>query len=298
MTTTASISLLFRIALTAALLAAGISAGSGADRAVDLRPMMTPVKHQGQRNTCNVFAATALMEYLIKQKTGRDEDLSESYNYWAARKYTLNTAFLRESYQHIDGLAGFLAVEVYRRGCADERDWPYEERNWQQMKDPRCTEKEGKPSMECFTGTPPGTLKVRPTGMKPVYIDRHKIGAFILKQRKPVVFNIMWCGEAVNQKTGEFRMPTDAEIEKSGTGHVILLAGYDPAGRRFIYRNSWGETWGNRGYGTIPEEYIVRHCEVCRNIPFLKKYPPEAQKFILQGSMGVSGELVDIKRAR
>ncbi len=52
---------------------------------IDLRPQMPPlVESQGNRNTCSVFAATALMEFLIRAKTGRNMNLSEAYNYWAA----------------------------------------------------------------------------------------------------------------------------------------------------------------------------------------------------------------------
>lgn len=39
-------------------------------------------------------------------------------------------------------------------------------------------------------------------------------------------------------------------------GHAILLVGYDESTQRFIFRNSWGEGWGDRGYGTIPYSYI------------------------------------------
>lgn len=37
-------------------------------------------------------------------------------------------------------------------------------------------------------------------------------------------------------------------------GHSIVIVGYDQKYYKFI--NSWGETWGNNGYGFIPCEYI------------------------------------------
>jgi hypothetical protein len=47
------------------------------------------------------------------------------------------------------------------------------------------------------------------------------------------------------------------------SGHVILLVGYSRAERRFLFRNSWGPAWGSEGYGTLPEEWVTDHCELC-----------------------------------
>ena len=51
------------------------------DKAVDLRPHLSPVKNRADRNTCSAFAATALMEFLIHKDTGQEIDLSESLAY-------------------------------------------------------------------------------------------------------------------------------------------------------------------------------------------------------------------------
>jgi C1A family cysteine protease len=45
--------------------------------------------------------------------------------------------------------------------------------------------------------------------------------------------------------------------ERSLGGHAVLAVGYDDAERRFIVRNSWGIGWGQKGYFTIPYEYIA-----------------------------------------
>lgn len=48
-------------------------------------------------------------------------------------------------------------------------------------------------------------------------------------------------------------------------GHEVLFVGYedDPAekgGGRFIVRNSWGEEWGDGGYGTVSYAYVECFC--------------------------------------
>jgi C1A family cysteine protease len=40
-------------------------------------------------------------------------------------------------------------------------------------------------------------------------------------------------------------------------GHAVLGVGYDDAKQMFLFRNSWGATWGQGGYGFIPHAYLV-----------------------------------------
>jgi C1A family cysteine protease len=263
-----------------------------ADNGVDLRPFMTKVKDQGRRDTCNAFAATSLMEFLIKKKTGNDIDLSESYNYWAGKKYSLNNKYLEETYKNIDGLAGFLAVEAYKSGSMLETSWKYETQNWYGTGDPRCKFENKKPVTECFTGTPPLGAKLLPYRINPVYIERDKIARFILKEQKPVIINLSWNFDLVGQ-AGDIRMPTAAELKNMG-GHVITLVGYSADSKRFIFRNSYGTSWGNKGYGTIPEEYILKYCEVCPYLPDIATYSPDVKDMVLRTSKGVSGELSEV----
>jgi len=48
-------------------------------------------------------------------------------------------------------------------------------------------------------------------------------------------------------------------------GHEVLLVGYEDdvrekGGGRFLVRNSWGEGWGDGGYGTVPYAYVECFC--------------------------------------
>ena len=62
---------------------------------VDLRPFLLPPIDQGGRSTCNSFAATALMEFLVGRAAGTIPDFSESWNYYVGRTETLDTPYLR-----------------------------------------------------------------------------------------------------------------------------------------------------------------------------------------------------------
>jgi C1A family cysteine protease len=56
-------------------------------------------------------------------------------------------------------------------------------------------------------------------------------------------------------KTGVVPMP--APHEKVVGGHAVVAVGYDDAAQRVIVRNSWGPTWGQAGYFTMPYDYIT-----------------------------------------
>lgn len=110
---------------TFSLLFGGAQVASAAG-AVDLRPMLNPVRSQGGvRNLCSAFEAATLAEFLIFKTTGKQVVISENYNYWAAKTRTLTTPYLQDAYGHVDGMAGFLAVEALQQGVMLESSWPY-----------------------------------------------------------------------------------------------------------------------------------------------------------------------------
>jgi C1A family cysteine protease len=57
-------------------------------------------------------------------------------------------------------------------------------------------------------------------------------------------------------RTGVVPMPDIAQEQLLG-GHAVLAAGYDDADQRFLCRNSWGESWGDGGYFTMPYAYLT-----------------------------------------
>src|SRR5260221_254225 len=56
-------------------------------------------------------------------------------------------------------------------------------------------------------------------------------------------------------KTGKLNMPKKSEAVVGG--HAVLAVGYDDKTKRFIARNSWGSSWGQKGYFTIPYAYLT-----------------------------------------
>ena len=45
--------------------------------------------------------------------------------------------------------------------------------------------------------------------------------------------------------------------EKVVGGHAVLCVGYDDKSRTFLIRNSWGKSWGLKGYFKMPYSYLT-----------------------------------------
>lgn len=56
-------------------------------------------------------------------------------------------------------------------------------------------------------------------------------------------------------KTGIVPMPSTTENLVGG--HAVLAVGYDDTVKRFNIRNSWGASWGQEGYCTMPYDYLT-----------------------------------------
>jgi C1A family cysteine protease len=56
--------------------------------------------------------------------------------------------------------------------------------------------------------------------------------------------------------TGTVPMPNTAS-EKILGGHAVAIVGFDDNKKVFIVRNSWGDTWGDKGYFYMPYEYVL-----------------------------------------
>ena len=56
-------------------------------------------------------------------------------------------------------------------------------------------------------------------------------------------------------RTGKAPMPSTNERVLGG--HAVAAVGYDDKQRTFLCRNSWGTSWGMKGYFTLPYAYLT-----------------------------------------
>lgn len=77
-----------------------------------------------------------------------------------------------------------------------------------------------------------------------------------LSAGRPVLTGITVYGSSLQSaeviRTGRFLMPLPGE-EPAG-GHAVVIVGWNPKDKVFLFANSWGTGWGAKGFGTMDEE--------------------------------------------
>jgi C1A family cysteine protease len=71
----------------------------------------------------------------------------------------------------------------------------------------------------------------------------------------PVIFGMRWTAKMSS-------LHGDAVFEEDdtpGEGHVTVVVGYDDSKKAFLIQNSFGPTWGTRGYGWFGYEFWKRN---------------------------------------
>src|SRR6185436_11768485 len=95
----------------------------------------SPVKSQGSRGVCSIFASTALVEnlYLKAGMPPAEADFSEQYLQWATKS-------LQGAYRSTEGSSADANLQtIVRYGTVREGAWRYEPLPWTTANDPACT---------------------------------------------------------------------------------------------------------------------------------------------------------------
>lgn len=202
------------------------------------RQNLSPVRDQMTVGSCTGMAVAAAVEYLRRKPT---EDFWETlysplFPYWFARKAIGMTdvdsgAYIRDAVK-----------SVAHHGIARESDWKYYQ--------------------------PTKRLKVRPSDRAIKSAASWKLGAYYrcsglsdVKQAIAADFPVVGgflcfsnLGAASTWDTG-IVLPPSGSIQG---GHAVLFVGYDDNRRLVTFENSWGEDWGEKGYGYLPYQFFEK----------------------------------------
>lgn len=81
-----------------------------------------------------------------------------------------------------------------------------------------------------------------------------------LANNTPIILAIPMFSEFYNLgSNGDFIYSDIEQINQNTKFHAITLTGYDDEFKSFKFINSWGEDWGDRGYGYISYDFLT-HC--------------------------------------
>jgi C1A family cysteine protease len=201
---------------------------------VDLRPTCPPVENQGQLGSCTANALVGALEFLEIKDGTKLVDLSRLFVYYDERAIE-HTVKSDSGAQIRDGIK-----TLAKQGVCPEKEWPY-----------NIAEFAVKPSAKCYKDA----LQHQITSYHRILtIDEMRN---CLAAGFPFVFGFTVYESFESQQvaqTGILNMPQHGE--KVLGGHAVIAVGYNDAEKRFLIRNSWGTTWGQKGYFTIPYDYL------------------------------------------
>ena len=218
-----------------------LSAKQNLPVSVDFRslyPKYVPsVLDQGSLGSCTVNACSNGLRYLLRKEKLKDWQPSRLYIYWFSRFIEGTTS--EDSGAYIRDV--MTAVHTY--GVCEESLLPYNVNKYKI-----------KPSNTTIRNATPHTRD-----FKYLSVD---LNLLIIKQCLNAGFPIVFGMDVYDSfesdtvsRTGVVPMPNIATEELLG-GHAILMVGYDDAKKQFIVMNSWGCSWGDKGYFYLPYEYL------------------------------------------
>jgi C1A family cysteine protease len=203
---------------------------------VDLRSKMPAVYDQGQLGSCTANAIAAAFEF--DQLAQRQADFMPSRLFIYYNERAIEGTVDSDSGAMIrDGIKSVAKV-----GVCNETTWPYDTSQFT-AKPPRTAYTEAK--------THQATVYRRVLG------NLHQMQG-CLASGYPFVFGFSVYESFESQEvaaTGQVPLPPRSE--KMIGGHAVLAAGYDDSIQSFIVRNSWGKSWGIKGYCTMPYAYLT-----------------------------------------
>lgn len=202
---------------------------------VDLRKYCSPIQDQGELGSCTGNAIASAIEFLENKAGKKFYDYSRLFIYYNERvlEDTVNSdagAEIRD---------GIKAINKW--GCCFETTWPY--------------------VISKFTNKPPApAYSQAKTHLFRQYqrlttLDQYRS---CLASGYPFVFGFSVYDSFESDtvaKTGVVPMPKSDEYMLGG--HAVLAVGYDDNTKRFTVQNSWGTSWGQKGFFTIPYDYLA-----------------------------------------
>ena len=203
---------------------------------VDLRSLCPPVYNQGLLGSCTANAISGAIQFeRIKQKLIPDFIPSRLFIYYNERAME-NTIASDAGAQIRDGIKS-----IATQGDCPETEWPYD-----------IAKFTSKPTAKCYKDA----VKYKAVQYQRIPQSLNQMKGCIASGY-PFVFGFsVYTGfesELVAQ-TGEVNMPSSKEQLLGG--HAVVAVGYNDQTQRFTVRNSWGDSWGTKGYFTMPYSYL------------------------------------------
>lgn len=186
------------------------SASQATPPTLDLRPVLQPIRQQGNEGACTAFAACVMKEYQEYCEHRLYEYMSCQFLYNLRPTYPASGMYLRDAMKILQS-----------RGVCTEKLFPYQESVSDLVTETASNQAEN--------------FKIANYARVDTIVDLKKA----VYKNGPCLIAF-----PVYNYTSEFWKKEDGGFEKGG--HAVAVVGYDESS--FILRNSWGKGWASDGY--------------------------------------------------
>jgi C1A family cysteine protease len=131
------------------------------------------------------------------------------------------------------------AIDCAKNGICSEHSWPYHPRKYKESPPKHCDDEAKHHKV----------------------IEAYQVEQTLASMRGCLASGTPFCvGVLVfpsfeNATDGNIPMPQPNE--QSIGGHAIMIVGYDMDRKVWLFKNSWGNSWGEDGYGKLPLNYLL-----------------------------------------
>ncbi|HQI53956.1 MAG TPA: C1 family peptidase [Methanothrix soehngenii] len=219
---------------------------------VDLKKWFPPIEDQGDLGSCTANAGVGVFEYFERRAFGEHIDASRLFLYKVTRNLMQESG---DTGAYIRTTMGAMALF----GVPPERYWPYDISKFEEEPSAFLFGfADNYKALKYVNLDPPGT-----TPTKLLSNIKTNIAAGI-----PSIFGFT-VYDSISQAGSTGKIPYPCSNESVQGGHAIIAVGYDDKMKiknsncgaettgALMIRNSWGEIWGDEGYGWLPYDYVL-----------------------------------------
>lgn len=199
-----------------------------------IRDKMTPVRSQGNEGACVGFAgAVGVKEYQEQIDYGIFVSLSPRFLYEESKKIS----------GHKEGTTLVACAKVLvEKGICEEKYWKYIPKDPQQP----------------FPDAYHNALKYKVEPMWTRITNEKELKASLVKYGA-LLIGVKVYRNWYRQKNGHIPNATFCDKIKGVLGgHAITITSYNDETQEYEFKNSWGESWGNQGYGFLTYKEMRR----------------------------------------
>lgn len=206
---------------------------------VDLRPQMPPILDQQALGSCTANAASNVLRFLLRKSNLSEFQPSRLFIYWNTRVNIENMKGNQDSGCCIRDISK--SIQKYH--SCDEKMWTYDVTKFN-VQPPIAAYNNANLHSKISYAAVPQDLNI----MK-----------LTLASGLPIIVGIQVYDSFETENvaaTGLVPIP-NTRIEKCMGGHCVVLVGYCDDLKQFIAMNSWGPSWGDKGFFYIPYAFML-----------------------------------------